>query len=152
MKKLESIELLHANGDSTVLGVDSILDLSIEEVTQNWDLNDESKFEKTYTCLAFHLEVVYHEDEEDKDVVEDLLTQKDIVGFILAHKNTDKLHQFEVPYIEKSEEDSSNIFELAYKVEVSEIIEGADDGDRILLIDIDLSNEDVEEDIEEVVE
>lgn len=145
MKKLDSIELLHANGDSTIFDAESILDLSIEEITENWDLNDESKMEKTFTCLSFHLEVVYHEDEEDKDVVEELLTQKDIIGFLLNHKKSDKVYMFEVPYIEKSEEDVTNIFELVYKIEVNEIIEGADEKDRILLIDIDISNEEIEE-------
>ena len=78
MKKLDSIELLHANGDSTILVKESIVDIVIEEVTQNWELGDEYSFDKVYSCSGFHLEILYNSEEDDKEAVERLLDKKDL--------------------------------------------------------------------------
>jgi len=158
MKKLSSIELLHANGDSTVIGSESIVDLQIGEIVQNWELNEELQLEKMFECQSFHLEIVYQENEEAKEVIEGLLSQTDLEGFILAYHKSDKVKIFDLPYLEESDDDSTNIFQVTYSIDVNDLVEGAAQGTRLLLIDIDVDNlefEDEEfedEELEEVKE
>jgi hypothetical protein len=148
MKKLDSIELLHANGDSTIIVKESILDIVIEDITQTWVLEDEFQFDKIYTCSAFHLEILYNQEEDDKEVVEHLLEQRDLVGFIIYYNKKDKVHMFELPYLEVSEEDENNIFELAFELDINELVEDAKEGDKVIALDVSMDNLDLEEDEE----
>ncbi len=140
MKKLDSIELLHANGDSTVIEKDGILDIVIDEVTKNFELNDEYGFNKVYSCAGFHLEIYYNDKDEDKEVVERLMEHRDLAAFILHFDKTDKVKEFELPYIEESDEDQNNIFEVVVELDVQDIINEAEEGDRVIAIDISMEN------------
>ena len=145
MKKLDSIELLHANGDSTVITKDSIVDIVIEDVTQNWGLNDEYAFEKVYSCDGFHLEILYNQEDDDKEVVERLLDHRDLSGFVLHYEKKDKVHMFELPYIDEGEDSLVNIFEVAVELDVKEVYNDGNEGDRIIAIDISMENLEFEE-------
>lgn len=140
MKKLSSIELLHANGDSTVILKESILDVIIEDITENWELEDDYSFEKIYSCSGFHLEILYNEEDSDKDVVEGLLSQRDLAGFVLYYKKEKNYKTFELPYIGESEEDLNNIFEVAINLDIKDIIENAEEGMRAIVLDVSMEN------------
>lgn len=140
MKKLDSIELLHANGDSTILVKESIVDIVIEDITQNWELGDEYVFDKVYSCSGFHLEIFYDSEEDDKEVVDRLLEKKDLAGFILYYNKKEKVHMFELPYAEEEEESLNNIFQVSVELDVKEIYNDAKEGDRIIALDISMEN------------
>ena len=144
MKKLDSIELLHANGDSTILVKESIIDIVIEDITQNWDLGDDYKFERKYSCTGFHLEILYNEEEDDKEVVERLLTKNDLAGFVLYYEK-EKVQMFELPYVEEDEDSLNNIFQVAVELDIKEIYSDANEGDRIIALDISMENLEFEE-------
>jgi len=145
MKKLDSIELLHANGDSTILVKESIVDIVIEEVTQNWELGDEYSFDKVYSCSGFHLEILYNSEEDDKEAVERLLDKKDLAGFILYYNKKDKVHMFELPYVEEEEGSLNNIFQVSVELDAKEVYNDAKEGDRIIALDISMENLEFEE-------
>lgn len=145
MKKLDSIELLHANGDSTIITKESIVDIVIEDITQNWELGDEYNFYKEYSCSGFHIEIYYNQEEDDKEVVERLLTHRDLAGFILHYEKKGKWQGFELPYVEEDEDSLTNIFEVAVELDVKEMYSDAKEGDRIIAIDISMENLEFEE-------
>jgi len=140
MKKLDSIELLHANGDSTILTKESIVDIVIEDITENWELGDKNKFDRIYSCGGFHIEILYNQEEDDKEVVERLLEHRDLAGFILYYKKKDQVHMFELPYVEEEEDSLNNIFEVAVELDVNEIYNDANEGDRIIALDVSMDN------------
>ena len=145
MKKLDSIELLHANGDSTFLEKESIVDIVIEDITENWELVDEYSFERKYSCTGFHLEILYNQEEDDKEVVERLLAHTDLAGFVLYYKKKDKVDMFELPYVEEEEDSFNNIFEVAVELDIKEVYGDANEGDRIIALDISMENLEFEE-------
>jgi hypothetical protein len=145
MKKLDSIELLHANGDSTILTKESIVDIVIEEITENWELGDAYKFDRVYTCGGFHIEILYNQEEDDKEVVERLLDHRDLAGFILYYDKKDEVHMFELPYVEEEEDSLNNIFEVAVELDIKEIYNDANEGDRIIALDVSMDNLEFEE-------
>ena len=146
MKKLDSIELLHANGDSTIIKKESIFNIVIEDITQNWELGDGYRLDKEYSCSGFHIEILYNQEEDDKEVVERLLNQKDLAGFVLYYgKKKKKWHAFELPYVEEDEDSLNNIFEVAVELDIKEIYSDAKEGDRIIALDISMENLEFEE-------
>lgn len=144
--KLNSIELLHANGDTTIIEKDAILDLVIEDVTENWELNDKGGISKSKSCGSLELAILYNTNDDDVDVIHNLQKQTDLVGFVLYHKKNKKKKEFELPYLMESEEDYNNIFQFVNDIDMNEIAdEVIEEGDRILAITVAIENLEIEE-------
>lgn len=141
MKKLDSIELLHANGDSTIIDSIGIFDLRIEDVVEDWEINEEGGLERSFSCNSLELAILYNTNDEDLEVIKALQEQKDIFGFVLSYKKKKKVKEFDLPYIEESEEDLTNILQLVHDIDMTEITEEVlEEGDRLLLINISIEN------------
>jgi hypothetical protein len=140
MKKLSSIELLHENGDSTIIDGDAVLDLVLDDVVEQWELDEKNRFVKEYACSGLHLEVLYHEQDSDKEAVTNLLKQTDISGFVLYIGKKEKAKVFDLPYLNESEEDVLNVFEVAFEVDLSEVFEEASKEEKLIVIDVSMDN------------
>lgn len=144
MKKFESIELVHLNGDSTVIVQEGILDLHIEEVTKDYDFID-GELVKSLSCKSFTLDILYNEKDDDAEVIKYLVKNETIIAAILKYEK-DKVKEIDLPYLPMSDEDEANAFQITTDVALGELIEEIEeDGDKVLSIDISIYNMEFEE-------
>jgi len=140
MKKFESIELVHLNGDSTVIIHEGVLDLHIEDVTKDYDFID-GEILKSLNCKSFMLDILFNENDEDVDVIKYLIENQNIISVILNYEKG-KYKEIDLPYLPVSEEDETNVFQMTSEIVLKEVFQDAevDDDDKILSLDISIYN------------